>query len=78
MERPEQYEELASDFQSEARQRPYVKALIPDLCENKNFWDLVLEIVQIVLRKRGYLIVRRSAVEGAITVPPSEKTEAGR
>ena len=72
-----QIEELACDFQYEATQRPYLRMLIPDLAENKNFWQLVLEVLEIILHRRGYLIVRRSVVEGAMEVPPSEKKEAG-
>ena len=70
-------EELASDFQVEAAQRPYFRMLIPEVAGNKNFWQLVLEVLEIILHRRGYLIVRRSVVEGAMEVPPSEKQEAG-
>jgi hypothetical protein len=72
-----QIEELACDFQQEAKARPYLRTLIPDLAGNKNFWQLVLEVLEIILHRKGYLIVRRSVVEGAMEVPPSEKKEAG-
>jgi hypothetical protein len=70
-------EELACDFQGEAEQRPYLRTLLPELATNKNFWQLVLEVLEIILHRRGYLIVKRSIVEGAMEVPPSEKKEAG-
>ena len=72
-----QIEELACDFQDEAAARPYLRMLIPELAGNKNFWQLVLEVLEIILHRRGYLIVKRSIVEGAMEVPPSEKKEAG-
>lgn len=72
-----QIEELACDFQQEAEERPYLRMLIPDLAGNRNFWQLVLEVLEIILHRKGYLIVRRSVVEGAMEVPPSEKKEAG-
>ncbi len=72
-----QIEELACDFQEEAEARPYFRMLIPDLAGNKNFWQLVLEVLEIILHRKGYLIVRRSVVEGAMELPPSDKKEAG-
>jgi hypothetical protein len=72
-----QIEGLASDIQREATERPYVRALIPGLCEDRNFWQIMLEMLEIVLHKRGYLIVKRSIVEGVMDVPPSERKEAG-
>jgi hypothetical protein len=72
-----QIEELASDFQDEASRRPYLRMLIPEVAGNKNFWQVVLEILEIILHRRGYLIVRRAIVEGAMDVPSSEKKEAG-
>jgi hypothetical protein len=72
-----QIEELASDFQQEAAQRPYLRMLIPDVAADKNFWQMVLEVLEIILHRRGYLIVKRSIVEGVMEVPPSERKEAG-
>ena len=72
-----QIEELAWDFQQEAEARPYFRMLIPDLASNRNFWQLVLEVLEIILHRKGYLIVRRSIVEGAMGVPASDKKEAG-
>lgn len=72
-----QIEELACDFRAEAETRPYFRMLIPELAGNKNFWQLILEVLEIILHRRGYLIVRRSVVEGAMEVPASEKKEAG-
>ena len=72
-----QIEELACDFQLEAGKRPYIRTLIPDLCEEKNFWQMVLEVLEIILHRRGYLIVKRSMLEGVLDVPRGEKKEAG-
>lgn len=72
-----QIEELACDFQVEAEERPYLRMLIPDMAGNKNFWQLVLEVLEIILHRRGYLIVRRSMVEGVMELPSREKKEAG-
>jgi len=37
----------------------------------------MLEILEIVLHRRGHSIVKRSIVEGVMDVPPSERKEAG-
>jgi hypothetical protein len=57
-----QINELAGDLQTEARRRPYLRAIIPDLVEDHVFWRLMLEVLEIIVHRRGYVIVERSKV----------------
>ncbi len=61
-----QINELATDFQTEARRRPYFRAIIPDLVEDHVFWRLMLEVLEIIVHRRGYVIVERSRVDDGL------------
>ncbi|MBV8434688.1 MAG: hypothetical protein JO029_10455 [Candidatus Eremiobacteraeota bacterium] len=73
-----QIEQLAADYEREANGRPYIKALIPDLCTNRNFWQMLIEILEIILHRRGYLIVKAALIEEAMKVPQEEAPKVSR
>jgi hypothetical protein len=54
---------IAIDLKDESRSRPYVKALMPEVVDDDSFWRMLLEIFEIVLHRRGYVIVRRDVLE---------------
>lgn len=58
-----QIERLAEDLAKDAVDRPYVKSLIPGLAGDRAFWNMVLEMVEIALNRRGYVVVARDQVQ---------------
>jgi len=58
-----QIERLAEDLAKDAVDRPYVNSLIPGLAGDRTFWNMVLEMVEIALNRRGYVVVRRDQVQ---------------
>jgi hypothetical protein len=54
--------EIACDLKSESKSRSYVKALMPEVVEDDSFWRMLIEIFEIVLHRRGYVVVRREFV----------------
>lgn len=58
-----QIERLAEDLAKDAVDRPYVNSLIPGLAGDRTFWNLVLEMVEIALNRRGYVVVPRDQVQ---------------
>ena len=57
-----QIERLAEDLAKDATDRSYVSSLIPTLAGDSTFWNMVLEMVEIALNRRGYVVVRRDQV----------------
>ena len=62
--------QVAEDLGTEAKMRPYVRALIPSVIDDNDFWRLIIELVEIVLHRRGYVVVRREIVQGEGAVRP--------
>jgi hypothetical protein len=58
-----QVERLADDLAKDAVDRSYVKSLIPALAGDRAFWNMVLEMVEIALNRRGYVVVQRHQVD---------------
>jgi hypothetical protein len=56
---------VAIDLKNESRSRPYVRALMPEVVDDDAFWAMLIEIFEIVLHRRGYVIARRE-----ILMPP--------
>jgi hypothetical protein len=54
--------EVAADLKAEASGRPYVKMLMPAVVSDDGFWCMIIELFEIVLHRRGYVIVKRNAV----------------
>jgi hypothetical protein len=54
--------EIAGDLKSESKSRSYVKALMPEVVEDDSFWRMLIEIFEIVLHRRGYVVVKRELV----------------
>jgi capsular polysaccharide biosynthesis protein len=55
--------EVANDLKEEAIRRPYVGRLIPAVVHDDSFWRMLLELLEIVLHRRGYVIVKREILE---------------
>ena len=55
---------FAIELCEEAAKRNYVKALIPKVAEDRLFWAVVLEMVEIVLHRHDFVIVERHRVRG--------------
>ena len=53
---------LAAELRNEAAGRKYVRALIPQVVEDEIFWSLILEMIEIVIHRHGYVIVERHRV----------------
>jgi hypothetical protein len=56
--------QIARDLQDESKSRPYVRALMPEVVADETFWRMLIEILEIVLHRRGYVVVRRALIEG--------------
>jgi hypothetical protein len=54
--------EVAADLKAEAKGRPYVEVLMPEVVADDSFWRMLIELFEIVLHRRGYVIVKREAV----------------
>jgi hypothetical protein len=65
--------ELAVDLKDESKSRRYVSALLPQVVDDDSFWRMLIELFEIVLHRRGYVVVRRSILEGLepFQPPPS-------
>lgn len=66
-----QIERLADDLAKDAVQRPYVTSVIPALAGDSTFWNMILEMVEIALNRRGYVVVSRDQVN--MHPPQSDK-----
>jgi hypothetical protein len=53
---------IAVDLENESKSRPYVRALIPEVVDDDTFWGMLVEMFEIVLHRRGYVVVRREIV----------------
>ncbi len=51
--------EIAGDLKIESKSRSYVKALMPEVVGDDSFWRMLIEIFEIVLHRRGYVVVKR-------------------
>ena len=58
-----QIEELARDLNHEFKTRPYARALVPQVIDDHDFWNLIMEVVEIVIHKRNLLIVNADIVK---------------
>jgi hypothetical protein len=54
--------EIAIDLRKEAEGRPYVEMLMPAVVADDSFWRMLIEIFEIVLHRRGYVVARREDV----------------
>jgi len=55
--------EIAVEMRDESKARPYVRVLMPEAVADESFWRMLIEIFEIVLHRRGYVVVRRSLLE---------------
>jgi hypothetical protein len=55
--------QIAIDLKDESKGRSYVKALMPEVVEDDGFWRMLIEIFEIVLHRRGYVVVRRDILD---------------
>lgn len=61
-----QIQDVASDLGAEARRRSYVtQILAPGFSQEPESWELIIELVEIVLHKRGFYIVHESVLNAA-------------
>ncbi len=58
-----QIDALAEDLLEEARNRPYIHTLLGNLAADGSFWRLLLEMLEVTLHKRGYVIVSRNVLD---------------
>jgi hypothetical protein len=58
--------EMAADLRDEAAGRPYVALLVPEVAADENFWKMLVELFEIVIHRRGYVLC---AAPEAITLP---------
>ena len=54
--------DLAQELREESAVRPYVRTLIPDVVDDKHFWTMIVEMLEIVVHRNDYVIVDRSRV----------------
>ncbi len=55
--------QVAADLKEESRSRPYVKTLMPEVVDDDSFWRMLIEIFEIVLHRRGYVIAKRELLD---------------
>jgi hypothetical protein len=55
--------QIADEMRDESKTRPYVRALMPEVVADESFWRMLIEIFEIVLHRRGYVVVRRALLE---------------
>ena len=55
---------VASDLKREPSGRSYVTQLMPEVVDEDGFWRIILELLEIVLHRRGYVIVKQENVKG--------------
>ena len=58
-----QIADLATELCEEANSRKYVKTLIPLVADDRVFWSVVLEMVEILLHRHDFVIARRELVK---------------
>jgi hypothetical protein len=57
--------DVARDLGAEARRRSYVRQILaPQFTEEPESWELIIELVEIVLHRRGLYIVHESMLNG--------------
>ena len=57
---------VARDLGAEARRRSYVtQILAPGFTEEPESWELIIELVEIVLHRRGFYIVHERVLNAA-------------
>ncbi len=54
---------IGVDLRNESKSRPYVRALMPEVVDDDTFWGMLLEMFEIVLHRRGYVVVSRRVLE---------------
>ena len=59
-----QIEDLAVELCEEVGSRKYVTTLIPQVANDRIFWSVVLEMVEIILHRHELVIVDRHMVKG--------------
>lgn len=50
--------EVARDLRGEAAARPSVKAVMASTAEDEQVWSIILEMFEIVLHRRSYVVVK--------------------
>lgn len=56
-------QDVAKDFSQEARARDYVKYILaPGFVDDPHAWELVVEVMEVVLHRRGLYIVPQSRI----------------
>ena len=60
---------LSEDLKDEAQARPYIRSLLGHLADDASFWGLLLEMLEIVLHLRGYVIVPREVADPSYRRP---------
>jgi hypothetical protein len=62
---PSEIKEVASDLQREAISRDYVKYILaPAFTEEHHAWELIVEVMEVVLHRRDLYITPRARVKG--------------
>jgi hypothetical protein len=59
--------QVASDLKGESKARPYVRALMPEVVDDDSFWRMLIEMFEIVLHRRGYVVVKRALLDPSVT-----------
>jgi hypothetical protein len=54
--------QIAGDLKGESKSRSYVRALMPEVVDDDSFWRMLIEIFEIVLHRRGYVVAKRELV----------------
>jgi hypothetical protein len=54
---------IAVDLRNESKARLYVRPLIPEVVDDDTFWGMLVEMFEIVLHRRGYVVVKRDILE---------------
>ena len=62
---------VAADLGAEAASRSYVKALVPHL--DDEFWRLMVELIVMVLHRRGYVVAPRDAAASLKVAAPGSR-----
>ena len=55
-------DDVAADLKKESQDRIYVRRLLPGIIDEDSFWRVIVEMLVIVLHRRGYLIVKQEKV----------------
>lgn len=58
--------QIANDLGEEARRRSYVEQILaPDFVAEPRSWELLIELLEVVLHRRGLYIVSESVINKA-------------